>query len=119
MSLRNGDEVVLGERARFRFEQASARRGELPGWALLTRVESAGNSQVCVVLLTEATIGAASHAAVRLDPRLAGDESLRVRAVDSGLAIAKAGAPASEPLRDGQILRLGQLAILVKTDEHE
>lgn len=113
VGLAPGDEIALGSHVRLRFEHAPAAPGELPKWARLVRTDEWGEGQMHVLVLTEARISATADAVVRVPARLAAGDVLRVLPHGAGLAVLSLGAPEPVPLRDGQTLRVGGVAISV------
>ena len=113
--IRHGEELVLGKHVRVLFEHAPAAAGELPRWARLTRTDDAGGGQVFVLVLREVKISSGADAAVQLPAPLAAGDMLRVRSEGGVLVALGLGAAEGVPLRDGDSLRVGRVAISVAT----
>ncbi len=112
-ALFDGDEISLGPHARMNFQHAPARAGALPRWARLVRTDDYGSDQLCVLVLTEARIGADEEAAIPVPAYVTGDQSLRIRAHATGLALYDPATRTTTPLEASMDFPLGELTIHV------
>ncbi|MBI5512229.1 MAG: protein kinase [Deltaproteobacteria bacterium] len=111
--LDHGQELRLGPHVRFVFEHAPCPIGALPPWARLTRTDPYGARQAHVLVLTEALLTADPASALPLPAERAGAEGLTIRNVGGALMVLTHRAAQPEPLRDGQLLRVGSVQLSV------
>ena len=109
--------VGVGKHVRFRVDHGALDEGGTPAWVRLTRVDPYGGGLVHLQVLRDAEISARAVAALRVDTRVAGDESVRIVIRDGGLAFARNDDDSAVHfLRDGDSIPLGTTTLSVAVE---